>query len=158
MRSFFLLTVAMLIGGAMMAAVASEKTSLDEAKARLDRAKSPVERARAYMQISDVLLKEVNVSISKHDNQALSDWSEQYRQAVNSAGETMMASGRDAYRDPEGYMDIEILLRQHINALANWKRKNPDNKPIEDSLSIAVEVRKEMLDMLFPVIGEKPKG
>ena len=67
----------------------------------------------------------------------------------------MVTSGRDPQRDPEGYKDLEMLLRQHINILSTWKRKAHDSKPIEDTLVVAIGIRKEMMDLLFPVIGEE---
>jgi len=155
-----LLTTALLIGGGVFAttSAAQKKVSLDEARVRLEKAKSPVDRTRAYLQISEIVLKELSESISAHDFDALNEWSEQYRQAIFSAREAMVKSGRDAQRDPEGYKDLEILLRQHINWLMNWKRKIPDSRPIDESITTANGIRKEMLDLLFPVIGEKPKG
>ena len=153
-----LLALALLIGGRMVTSAGQKRVTLDEARVRLDKAKSPVDRTRAYLQISEIVLKEVSDRISAHDLNGLSEWSEQYREAISSARETMVASGRDAQRDPEGYKDLEILLRQHLNWLINWKRKIPDNKPLEDSIITANGIRKEMLDLLFPVIGDKPKG
>ena len=155
-----LLALALLIHGHSMptAAAMQKKLSLDEAKGQLDRAKSPVERTKAYIQISEVALKELSQSISAHDFDALNEWCTQYRQAISSARETMVTSGRDAQRDPEGYKDLEILLRQHINWMMNWKRKLADSRPIDESIVTANGIRKEMLDLLFPVIGDKPKG
>ena len=135
---------------------AEKKMTLDEARARLERARTPIERARAHIQISDVVLQEVRDNVSLSDTKALSDWLEQYRSAICSARDTIVTSGRDPQRDPEGYKDLEILLRQHINTLSTWKRKAHDSKPIEDTLMVAISIQKEMMDLLFPVLGEKP--
>jgi len=146
-----------LISGALtcsIARAAEKKTALDEARARLERAKTPVERARAQCQISDVVLKEVKDNVSLNDTKTLSDWLEQYRSAISSARDTMVTSGRDPARDPDGYKDLEILLRQHINTLATWKRKAADTRPIDDTLVVAIGIQKQMMDLLFPVIGE----
>src|SRR5574339_1270254 len=80
-------------------AALQKKVSLDEARTRLEKAKSPVDRARAYIQISDIVLRELSVSVSAHDFDALNEWSEQYREAISSARETMVTSGRDPQRD-----------------------------------------------------------
>jgi hypothetical protein len=129
------------------------KMTLDQAKARLEKARTPVERARAHIQISEIVLREVKENVSLTDRQALEDWMTQYRDAISSARDTMVSSGRDPQRDPEGYKDLEILLRQHINLLSSWKRKVGSSKPIDDSLVTATTIQKEMLDLLFPVIG-----
>jgi hypothetical protein len=138
-----------------ISSAAEKKVTLDEARARLDRAKTAVDRARAQCQISDVVLNEVKDNVSLNDTKALNDWLEQYRSAISSARDTMVTSGRDPSRDPEGYKDIEILLRQHINTLVTWKRKAQDSKPIDDTLLVAVGIQKEMMDLLFPVLGEE---
>lgn len=151
----------LLLGGLLLISIVAtvpaqqKKVSLDEVKIRLDKARSPVDRTRVYIQLSDALLSEARESIT-HDD-ALGVWLEQYRDAISLARETMVSSGRDAQKDPEGYKDLEIRLRHHINSLSGWKRKVRDSKPIEDSLQVAVVIRKEMLDLLFPVIGDKPK-
>jgi hypothetical protein len=87
----------------------------------------------------------------------LTEWLDQYRQAITTAREIMLTSGRDPQSEPGGYKDLEITLRQHITWMATWKRKATDSKPIDDSITVASSIQKEMLDLLFPVIGEKPK-
>jgi hypothetical protein len=134
---------------------AEKKATLDEARSRLEHARTPVERARAQCEISDVMLNQVKENVPLSDTRTLNDWLEQYRSAISSARDTMVTSGRDPQRDPEGYKDLEMLLRQHINILSTWKRKAHDSKPIEDTLVVAIGIRKEMMDLLFPVIGEE---
>ena len=138
-------------------ATSEKKVALDEVKARLEKAKTPVERALIQIQISDIILKEVKDSVSLNDTKTLSEWLEQYRQAIASAREAILASGRDPQTESEGFKDLEILLRQHITWLNTWKRKAADTKPIEESLIVASSIQKEMLDLLFPIIGEKTK-
>src|SRR5262245_56870794 len=101
LAKIILLSALLVVSVGQTKLISWQKPSLDEARVRLDKAKNPVDRARAYLQISDILLKEVGQSISKRDAEALGEWSEQYRQAISSARETMVTSGRDAQRDPE---------------------------------------------------------
>jgi hypothetical protein len=146
------LSASAVIGGA-----SEKKASVEEVKARLDKARTPVERTMIHIQISDILLRDVKDNVSLNDAKTLTDRLEEYRAAISMARETILSSGRDPTTAPGGYKELEMLLRQHITWLHSWKRKAADSKPIEDSLVMANSIQKEMLDLLFPVIGDKPK-
>ena len=141
----------------VVSGASEKKVALDEVKARLDRARTPVERVLIQIQISDLLLREVKDNVSLNDTKSLSDWLEQYRETISMARETILNSGRDPQREPDGFKHLEIQLRQHITWLISWKRKATDSKPIEESIAMASSIQKEMLDLLFPIIGEKKR-
>jgi hypothetical protein len=129
------------------------KVTLEQAQSRLQRSTKPVERTKAYVQISDILLRYVHTSVPNDDIDQLTDCLQQYQDAILSARQTMVASGRDAQRDPEGFKDLEVVLRQHVRWLGDWRRGLPDNqrKPLDDAMETADAVRQEMLELLFAV-------
>jgi hypothetical protein len=129
------------------------KLTLVEVRNLLQQSTKPVERAKAYVQLSDILIRYVHSNIPRNDAEATREWLEQYQDAILSARETMLASGRDAQRHPEGYREIEISLRRHIRWLSDWRMSLVDQErtPIEDTMKTATAVRGEMLQLLFPV-------
>ena len=129
------------------------KLTLDEAQDRLHQSTKPVDRTMTYIQISDILLRHVRSSVPLKDTEAVSDWMEQYRDAITSAQQTIVASGRDAQLYPQGYMDLEVVLRQHIRWLRDWRGGLPDQerRPIDQTMSAAVAIHQQMMDLLFPL-------
>lgn len=129
------------------------KLTLGEARDLLQQSTKPVERARAYVQLSDILIRYVHSNIPRNDAVATREWLDQYQDAILSARETMLASGRNAQRHPEGYRELEISLRRHIRWLNDWSIGLVDQErtQIEDTMRTATAVRGEMLQLLFPV-------
>ena len=129
------------------------KLTLNEARDLLQQSTKPVDRTKAYVQLSDILIRYVHSNIPRNDADATRAWLEEYQGAILSARETMLASGRDAQRHPEGYRDLEVILRRHIRWLSDWRIGLVDQErmPLEDTMKTATAVRGEMLQLLFPV-------
>src|SRR5687767_5823445 len=96
------------------------KLTFDEAQTLLQQSTEPVERTRAFVQLSDILIRHFNSSRSGSDG-ARSELLEQYQEAILSARKTILSSGRNAQRHPEGYKELEIVLRRHIRWLSDWR-------------------------------------
>lgn len=133
--------------------------TLGEARDILQQATKPVERAKAYVQLSDILIRYVHSMMPRNDAEATREWLDQYQDAILSARETMLASGRDAQRHPEGYRELEISLRRHIRWLNDWRIGLVDQErtSIEDTMKTATAIRGEMLQLLFPVFTPDPR-
>jgi hypothetical protein len=129
------------------------RLTLGQARDLLEQSTKPVERARAYVQLSDILIRYVHSNIPRSDADATREWLDQYQEAILSARETMLASGRDAQRHPEGYRELEISLRRHIRWLSDWRIGLVDQErtPFDETMRTATAVRGEMLQLLFPV-------
>ena len=134
------------------------KLTLGQARNLLEQSTKPVDRAKAYVELSDILIRYVHSNIPRTDADATREWLEQYQDAILSARQTMLASGRDAQRHPEGYRELEIILRRHIRWLSDWRIGLVDEErtPVEDTMKTATAVRGEMLQLLFPVFT--PEG
>jgi hypothetical protein len=129
------------------------RLTLGQARDLLEQSTNPVDRARAYVQVSDILIRYVHSDIPRNDADATREWLDQYQDAILSARQTMLASGRDAQRHPEGYRELEISLRRHIRWLSDWRIGLVDEEraPFDDTVRTATAVRGEMLQLLFPV-------
>jgi hypothetical protein len=129
------------------------EVTLGQARGRLEDANQPVQRTRTYIQISGVLLSFVRKEILRQDPDKMKDRLEEYRMAILSAGQTMSTSGRDGELHPEGYRDLELVLRQHLRLLGDLRRHllDEERKPIDEAMETATSVRQEMLRSLFPM-------
>jgi hypothetical protein len=135
------------------------KLTLGRARDLLEQSTKPVERTKAYVQLSDILIRYVHSNIPRNDAEATRQWLEQYQEAILSARQTMLDSGRDAQRHPEGYRDLEIILRRHIRWLSDWRIGLVDQQrtPLDDTMKTATAVRGEMLQLLFAVFTPDPR-
>ena len=129
------------------------KVTLGQARNLLEQSKKPVDRTKAYVQLSDILIRYVHLNVPRNDPASTREWLEQYQEAILSARDEIVTSGRNAQRHPEGYRDLEIVLRRHIRWLSDWRLGLVDQEraPIEATMKTASEIRSEMLGLLFPV-------
>lgn len=128
------------------------KLTLGEVQTLLQQSKEPVERTRIYVQLSDILIRQFHSSTGSGTDRT-PDWLEQYEGAILSARETIMNSGRNAQRDPEGFKELEIALRRHIRWLNDWRigLRDQERLEIDDTIETATTIRGQMLALLFPV-------
>jgi hypothetical protein len=72
----------------------------------------------------------------------------------------MMDSDRDAERNPAGYKDLEVSLRQQIRYLQEMARSVAfdDRAPVEAALNRAETIRDEMIRKIFPRQPGTPAG
>jgi hypothetical protein len=134
------------------------KLSLRQARSLLQQSTEPVARTIAYVHLSDILIRNAH-SKTPSDDSDERNWLDQYQEAILSARETITTSGRDAQRDPEGFKELEIVLRRHIRWLNDWRMGmvDPERSEIEDTMRTATAIRGEMLGLLFPVVIQNPR-
>jgi hypothetical protein len=75
-----------------------------------------------------------------------------YVSAVRAAADTMLASDRDAERQPAGYKELELALREQIRRLRDLSTSLSldARQPVDAALDVATSVRDEIFRRLFP--------
>jgi hypothetical protein len=71
----------------------------------------------------------------------------------------MIDSDCDALRNPAGYKDLELSLRQQIRRLQEMQRSLTVDEiaPVEAALSRATTIRGEMIRKIFPQQSKDPE-
>ena len=112
----------------------------------------PVPRTRSYITISEILLSFVADAAREQDSENLSVLLDQYLTAIRAARDTMVESGRDAKRQPEGYRDLERALRGQTRLLREISVQllADQRQRVESAAAVAMSVQKEMLGLLSP--------
>jgi hypothetical protein len=113
---------------------------------------NPVEKTKSHIVISRIFLDFAAGAAREGDFDAMQPILTQYVNAIRSARDAIMNSDRDAQRRPEGYRDLELILREHVRRLEDYRRAlNVDQRvPVEEALKVATTIREEMLRKLFP--------
>jgi hypothetical protein len=75
-----------------------------------------------YIVISTLLLDFVAGAARDHQTDAMESLLEQYLTAIRSARDTIANSDRDPTRNPAGYKDLELALRQQVRRLEDLSR------------------------------------
>jgi len=136
--------------GRMNDAQKAERLALE--RGRLSSLTDPVTKTRSYITISTILLD--FAAAAGHDGQmeTMTSLLDQYTDAIRSALNTMVKSNRDADRQPAGYKDLDLALRQQVRILTDLNKVlSFDQRPlVEEALRTATLTREQVLRLLFP--------
>ncbi|MGH9452447.1 MAG: hypothetical protein ACRD2O_00575 [Terriglobia bacterium] len=156
--------VAILMAGAMFSVPLQARHAPSEAKLldRISRERNPVKKAKLEVQLANVKLTQ---AISAYNGQKLSQGSnllKAYLDDMNEAWHTLQASGRDATKKPQGFMDLEISLREGLRNLIDMRGRvyYADRGPIDRTRTEIGSLHAQVLSALFPAVNAnapKPK-
>ena len=101
--------------------VAQSKTevSLEKERSNLKRTTDPVNRTKIEIKISDLLITLMTDAAHAGDDKLVQQHLNDYSNTISDAHLTMMKSGKDAHKHPEGYKDLEISLRKQQSRLSD---------------------------------------
>jgi hypothetical protein len=121
-------------------------------RGRLTELEDPVQRTKSYITISTLLLDFVTGAARDHQTDLMATLLEQYTMAIQSARDTIINSDRDAARNPSGYKDLELALRQHERRLDDIGRTlSPDERAnVEAARNVAAMIRGDLIKRIFP--------
>ncbi len=128
------------------------KDSEPKLLARIERQQNPVRRAKLKVRLGRVKLTQ---AIAAYDGGSL----EQCQQLLDSYLETMrgawadlQSSGRQAWRKPNGFKQLDIGLREDVRFLEDLMRRVPYERrgPIKNVYHEAESLREAVLKALFP--------
>jgi hypothetical protein len=123
-------------------AQSKSEEQLQKERANLARTTDPVSRTRIEIKISDLLITlmidAARAGEDKHAEQYLND----YSNTISDAHLTMMKTGKDAHKHPDGFKDLEISLRKQQSRLSDaGKLMDVDSRDAVD------KVRKQASDI-----------
>ena len=121
-------------------------------RGRLTELNDPVQRTRSYIVISRLLLDFVAGAARDHQTDVMGPLLEQYTAAIRSARDAIVNSERDAARNPSGYKDLELALRQNERRLGDIGRtlSFDERAGVEAARNVAAMIRGELIKLIFP--------
>lgn len=156
--------VAILAAGTMFSVPLRARRGPSEAELldRISRERNPVKKAKLEVRLANVKLKQ---AISAYDERKLSQGSTllaAYLDDMNEAWHTLQATGRDATRKPQGFMDLEISLREGLRDLLDVRGRvyYAERGPIDHTRTEIGSLHAQVLSALFPGVNAnapKPK-
>jgi len=124
---------------------------VESERTRLNKLTNPEERAKSLIKIATIALTFANDAITAKDLPGLTSSVDEYQQAMTVARDTMIGSGLDAYKNPDGYQAIEIATRSHLRILEDFSRRLPvdERQPVEKVIEAVSKIRDEIVHFLF---------
>jgi hypothetical protein len=124
--------------------IAQSKTEEQLMKERADlaRTKDPVSRTKIEIKISDLLITLMADAARTGNDKQAEQYLNDYSNTISDAHLTMMKTGKDAHKHPDGFKDLEISLRKQQSRLSDaGKLMDLDSREAVD------KVRKQASDI-----------
>jgi len=124
---------------------------------RLAREHNPVNKAKYEIRLARVKLLQATDTFEKGDVEGTQKLLEAYLGRLKDAWNTLQASGRAAHKNSQGFMQLDIELREDERFLEDLKRRFPftDREPVERIAREAEQLRNDVLKALFPPEPQK---
>ena len=125
---------------------------LQKEQQQLEKESDPVDRAKIGIKISELLLDGVGESIKNESFTEMEHQLTLYAETIQSAHQSLIDSGRNAVKKPEGFRELEIALRKHSRKFEDLARMlNLQRRaPVEDTKDFARDIQEKLLKALFP--------
>jgi hypothetical protein len=157
MRQVVTIPLVLLLMGATTPAAprASEEDrvkQLEKERQRLERETDLVDRTKIGIKISELLLEGVGESLEKENVAEMEQRLTQYADTIQQAHQSLVDSGRNAVKKPNGFKELEIALRKHTRKLEDFARmlNLQQRVPLEKVKNFARGIQEKLLKALFP--------
>ena len=124
---------------------------LQRERDKLNRTTDPVDRTKTGINISEILLSLAGEAVKTGEPEVLEKRLKEYVEAIQDAHQSMIKTGRDAHRKPNGFKDLEIALRRQIRTLDDIGRTLTfdQREPVDKAKQEASDIRDDLLKALF---------
>jgi hypothetical protein len=124
---------------------------------RIQNEQNPVKKAKYEIKLANLKLMEVQDAYSQGNIDGASKLLGTFLEYMKTSWQFLQASGRKAVKQPEGFRELEISLREDARVLEDVARRLPyfDRGPVEKAGRELERMRVEVLQALFPA-GKSP--
>ncbi len=150
----FSLAVWVAVGASAPSALlpARQADTEEDLLARIQREHNPVKRAKYKIRLGRVKLFEAIEAYDKSDLERCQQLLGVYLEQMKDSWETLRTSGRPAVRQPQGFKELDIALREDARLLEDLRHRIPysDRSAVEKTIREVERIRGEVLGALFP--------
>ena len=151
-----LLTIALLLIGlpVFLAEASTESLSQSEAHllARLQKETDPVKKSKAETRLARVKLEQAIQAYNQGNVDQGAQLVSAYLARIKDSWQLLRNCGKNAARDPRGFKELDIELREDVRFLDDLKRRLSylDRGPLEQTGKELEQLRAQVLQELFP--------
>ncbi len=131
----------------------------DDLKAHIQTEHNPVKKARFQIRLARLQLNQAEASYDQGQMEQGAALLGAYESSMQSAWETLRDSGRNAAKQPQGFKELEMALRDGTRRLEDLKHRISyfDRDPVDKVQQALAAVHNAVLKSLFPTLDSTPK-
>jgi len=124
---------------------------------RIQGEQNPVKKAKDEIKLATLKLEQLHEAYSQGKVEAGTKLLGTFVETMQTSWKTLQGSGRKAAKQPEGFRELEISLREHVRSLQDLERTVSyyDRAPLGNAEHELEQTRAEVLRALFP--GTPPR-
>jgi hypothetical protein len=124
---------------------------------RIQREHNPVKKAKYEIKLANLKLKEAQDAYKQRDVQLGSKLLEAVVEHMKSSWKILQESGRQAAKQPQGFKELDISLRQDGRLLEDLRHRVAyfDRGPVDKAAQEMERIRSEVLQALFPTVKRR---
>jgi hypothetical protein len=133
----------------------SEQDLLD----RIQREQNPVRRAKLELRLGRLKMQQAVDAYGQGRIDQGKSLLDGYLDRVKSCWQTLKGSGRNAVKQPQGFRELDIALREDSRTLEDMSKRISyfDREPVEQTMQEMNHVHDEVLHALFPSLPAAPE-
>jgi hypothetical protein len=119
---------------------------------RIQSEQNPVKKAKDEIKLARLKYIQVHDAYSQGQTEAGAKLLGTFVDILKTSWKLLQGSGRKASKQPEGFRELEISLREHVRSLQDLERTVSyfDRAPLANAAQELEEMRVEVLHALFP--------
>lgn len=131
----------------------------DDLQARIQREQDPVKKAKYEIRLAHLRLLRGEQGCAKDDHEVCHQSLGSYLDLVQASWNGLESSGRRAVKQPSGFKELEVALREDARELQDSERHVPfeDRDYIESVVRQIIALREKVIAALFPAAGARSK-
>jgi len=119
---------------------------------RIQSEQNPVKKAKDEIKLASLKLTQVRDAYSQGHIEEGAKLLDTFTDTIKASWKVLQDSGRKASKQPEGFRELEIALREDVRLLEDLGRKESyfDRAPLMDAVQELERMRGEVIHALFP--------
>jgi hypothetical protein len=119
---------------------------------RLQREQNPVKKAKYEIKLADLKLQQARAAYQQRDLELGAKLLGALVEHMKSSWKILQESGRQAAKQPQGFKELEISLRQDGRLLDDLRHRLAylDRDPVERATEELEQIHSQVLEALFP--------
>jgi hypothetical protein len=116
---------------------------------------NPVRKSKYELKLADLKLEQARDAYGQNNPEQGAKLLGAFTDSMRGSWKALQESGRKAVKQPQGFKELDISLREHARTLEDLARRVPyfDREPVEKATHELERIRVEVLQALFPAKG-----
>jgi len=126
---------------------------------RLQQETRPVKKAKYEIRLARLKLLEATDAMDRSEPEKIRELLSLYLAHIHTSWQLLQSSGRNAFRKPEGFKELDIALRRDDRMLTDLGHRLPyfERGDVENAAKEIEQIRAEVIKVLFPPARSRGK-